>query len=75
VYTAELAPIPTATTPVPDAVFRTTVRDTFSARTALADAFARFGVSPQAAHNFANTTETVWTDFPEVGLSARIATV
>lgn len=72
-HTVEAAPLPTASNPYPQPFLSHSSRGGQDARTALADALVRRGISVRDAHNIANATEAVWTDFPEVGITTRIA--
>jgi len=73
-FVAEAANLPTAAAEA-RTFFSVRVRTEREAREALVAQFQHQGAFPGAAHNYANETEGVWTDFPEVGITARIITV
>lgn len=72
-YIAEATDLPTAAAPSPSPFFRVVERSERAAREALAEAFARRGVSAHVAESFASATESVWTDFGDLGVTARVA--
>lgn len=69
----EATSIPTAAHPHPVPFFRATVRTETEARQELTAALVRHGMRSDAAHSVALNTESVWTDFPAEGVTARIA--
>ena len=72
-FIAEAAPIPTSENTVLTPFLRVTARSDREAREALVSAFTSRGAAERQAFNFANETEGVWTDFGEVGVTARIS--
>lgn len=72
-YIAEATYLPTPTSPSPSPFFRVVERSESAARGALAEAFKQLGVSARVAESFASDTEGVWTDFGEIGVTARVA--
>lgn len=72
-YIAEAANIPTTSSPSTSPFFRAVERSEQAAREALSKALTSRGVSARAAVEFANATESVWTDFGEAGITARVS--
>lgn len=72
-YIAEAANLPTASAPSPEPFFRAVERSERAARESLARAFERRGASAVVAEAFASDTESVWTDFGELGIAARVS--
>lgn len=72
-YVAEAADIPTTSSPSTSPFFRVVERSEQAAREALATALTQRGASAHAAVEYANATESVWTDFGELGVTARVS--